>query len=95
VNGQSNAENESGAFGVLMRVPLRLSAELGRKRMTLAEILKLGKGSVVELDRPAGAEIDVFVEGTPIARGEIVAAGENFGVRVTELTGRTRQAAGE
>jgi len=95
VNGQSNAENEPAAFDVLMRVPLRLSAELGRKRMTLAEILKLGKGSVVELDRRAGAEIDVFVEGTPIARGEIVAAGENFGVRVTELTGRVRQAPGE
>lgn len=95
MNGHSNTGNEAAAFDVLMRVPLRLSAELGRKRMTLAEILKLGKGSVVELDRPAGAEIDVLVEGTPIARGEIVAAGENFGVRVTELTGRVPAAVSE
>ncbi len=95
MNGQSNVQNESGALDVLMRVPLQLSAELGRRRMTLAEILSLGKGSIVELDRSAGAAIDVFVEGTPIARGEIVAAGENFAVRVTELAGRVRQVPGE
>ncbi|MGB8521022.1 MAG: flagellar motor switch protein FliN [Candidatus Tumulicola sp.] len=86
------AGSERSALDVLMRVPLQLSAELGRTRMTLAEILNLGKGSVVELDRPAGAAIDVFVEGTPIARGEIVAAGENFGIRVTELAAGAREA---
>ncbi len=87
--------SERSALDVLMRVPLQLSAELGRTRMTLAEILNLGKGSVVELDRPAGAPIDVFVEGTPIARGEIVAAGENFGIRVTELAAGAREASRE
>ncbi len=84
--------SERNALDVLMRVPLQLSAELGRARMTLAEILNLGKGSVLELDRPAGAAIDVFVEGTPIARGEIVAAGEHFGIRVTELVAGAREA---
>lgn len=90
MSAESDAGNERSALDVLMRVPLQVSAELGRARMSLAEILSLGKGSVVELDRPAGAAIDVFVEGTPIARGEIVAAGDNFGIRVTELAVRSR-----
>lgn len=95
MSAESPSADERNALDVLMRVPLHVSAELGRARMTLAQIMSLGKGAVVELDRPAGAAIDVFVEGTPIARGEIVAAGENFAVRVTELCGRTREAPAE
>ena len=95
MTAQPNAAADTGALDVLMRVPLHLSAELGRRRMTLAEILAVGKGSIVELDRAIDAPVDVYVEGTLIARGEIVAAGDSFAVRVTELAGRTRPAQAE
>jgi len=77
---------------LLMHVPLGVSVELGRRAMTLSEILKTGTGSIIELDRPAGAPVDIFVAGTAIARGEIVAVDDNFGVRVTELVAHSRRA---
>jgi flagellar motor switch protein FliN len=73
---------------LLLHVPLQLTAELGGCRMSLAQILKLGVGSVVELDRLAGEPIDVLVNDRPIARGEIVAIDERFAVRITSLTVR-------
>ena len=57
--------------------------------MSISEVLKLGNGSVVELDRPAGDPVDLFAGDRLIARGEIVAIGQNFGVRITELIGRS------
>lgn len=72
-------------FGLLLHVPLHLSVELGSCTMSLAEILKLGTGSVVELDRPANHPVSLLVNNRPIARGEIVAVEENFGLRITEL----------
>jgi len=69
----------------LMNVSLAVSAELGRCSLRLADLLKLGSGAVVELDRRAGAPIDLLVNGRLIARGEIVAVDERFGVRVTEV----------
>jgi flagellar motor switch protein FliN len=78
---------EAANIGVLMQVPLRLTVELGSCSMSVAEILKLGSGSIVELDRPANAPVILLVNNRPIARGEIVAVEENFGLRVTELFG--------
>ncbi|MGC1380668.1 MAG: flagellar motor switch protein FliN [Candidatus Baltobacteraceae bacterium] len=76
---------EAESIGPLMRVPLRLTVQIGGCTMPIAEILKLGTGSVLELDRPAGAAVDLLVNGRAIARGEIVAVEENFGLRITEL----------
>jgi len=73
---------------LLMNVPLGVTAELGRCAMRVSDVLKLGKGSIVALDRPAGAPIDVFVNGRLVARGEIVAVDERFGVRLTEVLAR-------
>ena len=70
---------------VLMLVPLSVTAELGTCKMSVAEILKLGAGSIVELDRLAGGPVDLLVNNKLVARGEVVAVDENFGVRVTEL----------
>lgn len=72
----------------VMDVPLQLTAVLGACRLSVAEVLKLGNGSVVELDRLAGGSIDLLVNDKLIARGEIVAVDENFGVRITELVAR-------
>lgn len=70
---------------LLMNVPLQITAELGRCKMQVAEILKLGTGSIVELDRLAGGPVDLLVNSKLVARGEVVAIDDNFGVRVTEL----------
>lgn len=72
-------------FAVVLNVPIELTARLGSRRMTLREILALGPNAVVELDRPAGAAIDVLANDRLVARGEIVAVDETFGVRITEL----------
>ena len=74
-----------GNLGLLLDVPLEITAELGTCKMRVSEILKLGNGSVVQLDRAIGAPIDVFVNDHCIARGEIVAIDENLGIRITEL----------
>jgi flagellar motor switch protein FliN/FliY len=81
---------EGGALDLLMHVPLRVTAELGSRQMPVSELLKLGMGSVVELDRLATDPVDVLVGEKLIARGEIVAVDENFGVRIVELIGRRR-----
>jgi flagellar motor switch protein FliN len=77
--------NDERRLDVLMNVALGVSAELGRCSLRLGELLKLGSGAVVELDRRAGAPIDLFVNGKLIARGEIVAVDDRYGVRLTEV----------
>lgn len=72
-------------MGVLMHIPLRLTVELGSATLSVAEILKLGTGSIVELDRAANHPVNLLANDRPIARGEIVAIEENFGLRITEL----------
>ena len=70
---------------VLMNVTLQVTAELGKCKMLVADILKLGTGSIVELDRLAGGPVDLLVNNKLVARGEVVAIDENCGVRITEL----------
>lgn len=72
---------------MLADVEMGVTVELGRARLTVAEILSLTIGSVVELDRIAGSPVDVLVNGTLIARGEVVVVDEEFGVRVSEVIG--------
>jgi flagellar motor switch protein FliN/FliY len=73
---------------LLMTVPLRITAELGTCKMLVEDILKLGTGSIVELDRLAGGPVDLLVNDKLVARGEVIAIDENFGVRITELIER-------
>lgn len=77
--------NETGSVALLMSVPLRVTAELGGCTLPMREVLKLGAGSVVELDRLAAGPIDLLVNDKLVARGDIVAVDERFGVRITEL----------
>jgi len=74
---------------LLADVEMSVTAELGRSRMTVRHLLELTVGSVVELDRSADSAVDLFVNGTLIARGEVVIIDEEFGVRVTEIVNRT------
>ena len=69
----------------LMDVTLNLSVELGRKQMQIKEILGLGPGKIIELDKLAGEPVDLLVNGKILAKGEVVVVDENFGVRITDL----------
>ncbi len=88
---QKTTEREAARLDVLLNVPLEVTAELGRCSMPVADVLKLGTGSIVELDRMAGGPVDIYVNNKLFARGEVVAVDENFGVRVTELLHKTAQ----
>ncbi len=70
---------------LLMDVPMQLTVELGRTRMLVKEILSLGEGSIIELDKLAGEPVDLLINNKLIAKGEVVVIDENFGVRVTDI----------
>lgn len=72
-------------LNLLLDVPLALSVELGSTKMRIREILELGIGSVIELDRLAGELVDILVNGKLIAKGEVVVIDENFGVKITDI----------
>ncbi len=76
---------EPRALSLLHDVEMGVTAELGRKRMSVRDLLALTPGSVIELDRAAGSPVDVLVNGTLIARGEVVVIDEEFGIRVSEI----------
>jgi flagellar motor switch protein FliN len=69
----------------ILDVPVTLSMEVGRTRVPIRSLLQLNQGSVVELDREAGEPLDVFVNGTLIAHGEVVVVNEKFGIRLTDV----------
>jgi flagellar motor switch protein FliN/FliY len=70
---------------VILDVPVTLSLEVGRAQMSVGRLLRLSQGSVVELDRSAGEPLDVLVNGTLVAHGEIVIVNDKFGIRLTDV----------
>ncbi len=66
-------------------IPLEVTVELGRTRLLIRDILDLGTGSIIELDKLAGEPVDLFANGLLVARGEVIVIDDNFGVRVTEI----------
>lgn len=70
---------------MLLDVPLEVNVELGRTRMTIQDLLQLGPGSVVELDKVAGEALDILVNGRLVARGEAVVVNDKFGIRITDI----------
>ncbi|MEB3328548.1 MAG: flagellar motor switch phosphatase FliY [Candidatus Sericytochromatia bacterium] len=81
---QAGGEGLSG-LDLILDVTLKVTVELGRTKMQIREVLDLGKGSVVELDKLAGEPVDMLVNGKLIAKGEVVVIDENFGIRLTEI----------
>jgi flagellar motor switch protein FliN/FliY len=79
------AGGEQGNIGLLMDVYMELTVELGRTRKLIREILGIGEGTIIELDKLAGEPVDILVNHKLIAKGEVVVIDENFGVRVTEI----------
>jgi len=70
---------------VVLDIPVNLSMEIGRTKISIRNLLQLNQGSVVELERLAGEPMDVLVNGTLIARGEVVVVNEKFGIRLTDI----------
>jgi len=85
--GEKAAARSSEGFDLemLRDIPVQLSVELGRKRITIRELLQLNQGSVVELENLAGEPMDIFINGYLIAQGEVVVVGDSYGVRLTDI----------
>lgn len=80
-NSGEQAENQE----LIMGVPLELSVEIGRTTKLVREILEFTKGSLIILDKLAGEQVDLFVNGRCIAKGDVVVVDDNFGIRITEI----------
>ncbi|MEW6433322.1 MAG: flagellar motor switch protein FliN [Myxococcota bacterium] len=80
-------------FELLLDVPLEVMVQLGRTRMTIQELLALGPGSVVELDKVAGEPLDIIINDRLVARGEAVVVNDKFGVRITDIVSRAERIA--
>ncbi|EWH09732.1 flagellar motor switch protein [Catenovulum agarivorans DS-2] len=86
-----NAENppitaeEKRKLDTILDIPVTISMEVGRSKLSIRNLLQLNQGSVVELDRVAGEPLDVLVNGTLIAHGEVVVVNDKFGIRLTDV----------
>lgn len=78
---QANGTN----IEILLDIPLEVSVELGRTKMVIRDLVQLGPGSIIELDKLIGEPVDLLVNDNLIARGEVVVFDENFGIRITDI----------
>lgn len=85
LGGEIAAGMPSTDLAPVADVPVELVVEIGRTMMSIGETLSLGPGSVISLDKQTGEPVDLLVNGTPIARGEVIAVDEEFGIRLTEV----------
>ena len=89
LNGESNSESEikrtAQDLEAVYDVPVTVSAVLGKSAMEVSQLLKLGKGTIVELDRKVGEAIDIYVNDRLVARGEVVLVEDRLGVTMTEI----------
>ncbi len=83
----------SANLSMVLDVPVSLAVELGSCQLPMREVLQLNAGSVVQLDKPADAPVELLVNGKLVARGEVVVVEERFGVKITEVLGGTSTAA--
>lgn len=81
--GENNASLQD--IDMIMDIPVKLTVELGRTKMTIKELLRLSQGSVVALDGLAGEPLDILINGYLIAQGEVVVVADKYGVRITDI----------
>jgi flagellar motor switch protein FliN/FliY len=91
-NGQAESLNENGSgqkaqydIDLILDIPLDLSVELGKVKMLVNDLLQLGQGSIVDLEKPAGEPLDIYVNAKLVARGEVVVVDEKYGIRVIDV----------
>ncbi len=85
---ESDGDEDKANQEMLMKVPLEISVEIGRTKRLVRDILEFTQGTLVVLDKMAGEQVDLFVNGQCIARGDIVVVEDNFGIRITEIVSR-------
>ncbi|MCB0340985.1 MAG: flagellar motor switch protein FliN [Pseudobdellovibrionaceae bacterium] len=85
-------EKQDRNLDLILDIPLKVTVELGRTRMVVSELLNLGQGSVVELNKLAGEPMEVLVNDKLVARGEAVVVNEKFGVRLTDIISPSERA---
>ncbi len=90
-NAGNGSNGQPRNIDMLLDVDLEVMVELGHKTMLIKEILKLGKGSVIELDKAAGEPLGMFVNGRKLAEGEVVVVDDRFGIRITQLAGTSER----
>jgi flagellar motor switch protein FliN len=85
-SGKAATEQKSGrGLNFLYDIPLQISVEVGRSKILLRDLLKMGEGYVIELDKLAGEPLDLYVNSKLIAKGEAVMVGDKFGIRLTDV----------
>lgn len=82
---------EAAKLDTILDIPVTISMEVGRSYISIRNLLQLNQGSVVELDRVAGEPLDVMVNGTLIAHGEVVVVNDKFGIRLTDVISQTER----
>lgn len=85
LNGNASSSNGDVNLDVILDIPVTIAMEIGRTRISIRNLLQLNQGSVIELDRLAGEPMDVLVNGTLVAHGEVVVVNEKFGIRLTDV----------
>lgn len=84
-HGETEQNEEMRSLDFVLDIPLEVSVELGRTRMIINDLLQLGPGSVIELDKLAGEPMEIFVNNKLVARGEVVVMNEKFAIRLTDI----------
>ncbi|TBR09571.1 MAG: flagellar motor switch protein FliN [Rugosibacter sp.] len=84
-SGEDRTTSEPQGFDMIMDIPVALTVELGRTKIPIRNLLQLAHGSIVELDGLAGEPMDILINGTLIAQGEVVVVNEKFGIRLTDI----------
>ena len=84
-SGTVAADSDEANLDMILDIPVTIAMEIGRTRISIRNLLQLNQGSVVELDRLAGEPMDVMVNGTLVAHGEVVVVNEKFGIRLTDV----------
>ena len=80
-----SGQNENYDIDLILDIPLDVSVLFGQVKMLVNDLLQLGQGSVIELNKPVGESLDIFINNKLIARGEVVVVDEKFGIRVTDI----------
>ncbi|MBD3276326.1 MAG: flagellar motor switch protein FliN [Candidatus Marinimicrobia bacterium] len=91
LNDLASGDGGGANINMLMDIEMPITIELGRTKLSIKEILTLGQGSIIELDKLSGDPVDVFINEKRFARGEVVVVDENFGVRITEIVSPTEK----